>query len=195
LEDVIRTPRLILRPFTLADVEQAFTWFGDAEVTRFTPTGPDRSPERTRERIARYCEHQAAHGFSKWLIQEAASGEAIGDSGLLVLEELGFTTDLGFRLARPYWGHGFATEVAAAWVEAAFDDLGLERLTAFAHVENAASLRVLEKTGFRRHAREVVMGMDSITHLLTAEEYHATRGSAADPRTRTRRTPATEPHS
>lgn len=54
---VIETPRLVMRPFEVADVEQAFLWFGDPQVMRYTPTGPDASIERTGERLARYREH------------------------------------------------------------------------------------------------------------------------------------------
>jgi [ribosomal protein S5]-alanine N-acetyltransferase len=112
-------------------------------------------------------EHQKAHGFSKWLILDRASGVAIGDSGLLVLKDYGWV-DLGFRLAQLYWGKGFATEVASAWVRAGYDVLGLARLGAFAHPENRASIRVLEKLGFNIERRGMVFGMDSIVFSLDA---------------------------
>ena len=70
--------------------------------------------------------------------------------------------DLGFRFAQPYWGKGLATEVASAWVRVAFDGFGLSRLGAFANPENRASIRVLEKLGFKVERRGMVFGMDSI---------------------------------
>src|SRR5881409_784956 len=79
VKELIDTMRLSLRPFTHADVEEAFGWFGDPEVMRFTPTGPDRNQDRMRERLKQYRGHQVRHGFSKWLIQEKSSGKAIGD--------------------------------------------------------------------------------------------------------------------
>jgi ribosomal-protein-alanine N-acetyltransferase len=161
------TPRLVLRPFTLDDTEAAFRWFGDPEVMRFIPSGADRSPEETRQRLARYREHQARHGFSKWIVRERSSGEAVGDSGLLRLEEPE-RIDLGFRLARSCWGRGFATEAARAWVHAAFADFGLARLTAFSHPRNLASRRVLEKVGFRRTGHSRVVGMEAYTYVLEA---------------------------
>jgi len=175
--------RLSLRPFTHADVEEAFGWFGDPEVMRFTPTGPDRNQDQTRERLKQYRGHQVRHGFSKWLIQEKSSGKAIGDSGLLILEEVGPLPDLGFRFAKPYWQRGFATEVAAAWIRVAFDEFGLDRLTAFAHVDNLASLRVLEKVGFRMQKREPVMGMDSFTYVLVRLGLDIVRGEGVRPET------------
>ena len=162
---MLETERLILRPFVAEDALSAFRWFGDADVMRFTPTGPDASVEETARRLAAYQEHQTTHGFSKWLVQERRSGEAIGDSGLLVLPESG-NVDLGFRFLKHFWGLGFATEVATAWTDVAFGQLGLRRLTAFAHPQNLASLRVLEKVGFSRVSSERVMGMEAITFAL-----------------------------
>jgi [ribosomal protein S5]-alanine N-acetyltransferase len=161
----IETDRLILRPFELSDAEAAFGWRGDPVVVCFTPTGPDKSVEETRARLAIYIEHQKAHGFSKWLVLDRDSGVAIGDSGLLVLPGW---IDLGFRFAQPYWGKGLATEVASAWVRAAFDIFHLSRLGAFVHPENVASIRVLEKVGFQVEGRGMVTGMDSIVFSLEA---------------------------
>ena len=163
----LETSRLVLAPFSDDDAAAAFAWLGDPDVMRFIPSGPDASIEATRARLQRYREHQAAHGFSKWIVRLRSTGEAVGDSGLLRLEDSG-AVDLGFRLARPCWGRGFATEVARAWVRAAFADFRLGRLTAFAHTENRASLRVLERVGFRRTGLARVMGMEAFTYVLDA---------------------------
>lgn len=161
----IETTRLILRPFESPDAEAAFGWFGDPFVMRFTPTGPDRSVEQTKARLAHYQEHQIVHGFSKWIMADRNSGRPIGDSGLLVLEDSG-QIDLGFRLVQSVWGRGLATEAASAWVRAAFDQFHLQRLTAFVHPENIASIRVLEKLKFRTERRDTIMGMYSILFSL-----------------------------
>ncbi len=163
----IETARLMLRPFEMSDAEAAFVWFGDPIVMRFTPMGPDKRIEETKAKLRFFMKHQREHGFSKWLISDRASGLAIGDSGLLFLEEYGWI-DLGFRFAQAYWGKGLATEVASAWVRSAFDEFGLSRLGAFVHPENVASIRVLEKVGFHAERREMVMGMDSIVFFLSA---------------------------
>ena len=167
MQNRIETERLILRPFEASDAEAAFGWFGNPIVMRFTPKGPDKSIEETRAKLAFFMQHQKAHSFSKWVILDRASGVAIGDSGLLVLEDYGWV-DLGFRFAQPYWGKGLATEVAFAWLRAAFDEFRLIRLGAFVHPENIASIRVLEKIGFRTERRATVMGMDSIVFSLDA---------------------------
>lgn len=165
----IETSRLILRPFEPTDAEAAFGWFGDPIVMRFTPTGPDASIGQTNARLDEYRKHQIAHGFSKWTIVDRNTGRLIGDSGLLVLQGYGWI-DLGFRLAQPYWGKGLATETASAWVHAAFDELNLDRLTALVHTENAPSIRVLAKLGFRVERQDTIMGMNSILFTLDAKD-------------------------
>ena len=165
----IETSRLILRPFEPTDAEAAFGWFGDPVVMRFTPTGPDASIGQTDARLDKYRKHQIAHAFSKWIIVDRNTGHLIGDSGLLVLQDYGWI-DLGFRLAQPYWGKGLATEVASAWVHAAFKDLNIDRLAAFVHPQNAASIRVLVKLRFRLERRDTIMGMSSILFHLNAKD-------------------------
>jgi [ribosomal protein S5]-alanine N-acetyltransferase len=166
----IETRRLILHPFEPGDAPTAFGWFGDPTVMRFTPTGPDKSVEQTKTRLSEYVKHQRAHGFSKWIILNSASGAAIGDSGLLVLPEYSWV-DLGFRLAQPYWGQGFATEAALAWVGAAFEDFQVPRLGAFVHPENLASIRILERLGFHAERRNTIMGMPSIVYSIDADHH------------------------
>jgi RimJ/RimL family protein N-acetyltransferase len=177
--DLIETERLRLSPFSVDDVEAAFRWFGDPEVMQFVPNGPDSSIDATRRRVESYQQHQVTHGFSEWVIRQSGTAEPIGDSGLLVLEEPE-GTDLGFRLARPYWGCGFATEAASAWIRVAFLDLDLSRLTAFTHPSNVASLRVLRKVGFTPTGARQVMGMDALTFAYDRSQYGAAaeRGEA-----------------
>jgi len=165
----LKTNRLILRPFELADAEAAFGWFGAPVVMRFTPTGPDASIGQTNARLDKYRKHQIAHGFSKWIIVDRNTGRLIGDSGLLVLQDYGWI-DLGFRLAQPYWGKGLATEVGSAWVHAAFKDLNIDRLAALVHPQNTASIRVLVKLRFHLERRDTIMGMSSILFHLNAKD-------------------------
>jgi len=69
--------------------------------------------------------------------------------------------ELGYRLARPWWGRGLATEVASRWIEVAHAWYGFDQVYAFAHPENAPSLHVMKKMGFRYSHREELYGMDA----------------------------------
>lgn len=145
-----------------------FSWFGDPQVMRFTPSGPDKDMKETARRIRTYQRHQSNYGYSKWIIVERTSEQPIGDAGLLFLADYGWI-DFGYRLARPFWGQGLATEAASAWIGKAFGELKLNRLVAIVHPENHASIRVLEKLRFLEKRRDVMRGMSSIVYCLTPE--------------------------
>lgn len=148
------TDRLKLRPYRAADVAAMFRVFGDPEVMRYSMSGADPSVEATQARIRKLMDHQEQFGFSLWVVEDRATGEIFGDCGLKQLEE-GPEIEVGYRLARPYWGRGYATEAAAASVRYGFETLGLARIAAVVEPPNVASLRVLEKVGlkYRRQAR------------------------------------------
>ena len=113
------------------DAEVVFRYRSDPDVMRYIPSGPDRSIEETRKILDRFIKHHEKYGFSKCAAELLETGELIGDAGLLLLEE-GPDFELGYKLAREYWGKGFATECGRAWLEAAFSKFGLERMVAFA---------------------------------------------------------------
>ena len=161
----LETSRLTLRPFEIEDAEVAFRWFGNPLVMRFTPNGPDNGPGQTAERIARYQKHQSMYGYSRWMILDRISREPIGDIGLMHVPEYGWI-DFGYRLAQPFWGKGLATEAASAWLDKAFGELQLDRLVAFSHPNNSASIKVLRKLGFSEERRDTIMGMDSLVFLI-----------------------------
>lgn len=161
MAQVLETPRTLLRPFVLSDAEAAHAWFRDPEVMRYIPMGADATVEDSRARIRRYLDHEAKHGFSKWIILDKASGEAIGDSGFYTLSGEGVWPELGYRLARGWWGRGLATEVAARWLEVAAPWYHFTRVYAFAHPDHIASHHVLEKLGFTTSHRETFYGMEA----------------------------------
>ncbi len=156
---LLETARAQMRPFQLSDAEASHAWFSDPEVMRFIPSGPDQNLGQTQTRIARYMDHQARHGFSKWLIIDKNTQQPIGDSGFYHLPD-GDRVELGYRLARPYWGQNFATEVASKWLEVASHFLNRSTLYAFALPENTASLRVITKLGFQHPHTEVLYGVE-----------------------------------
>ena len=137
---------------------------------RYIASGPDKSIEETRNVLDRFIRHHEKYGFSKWAVELPPTGELIGDSGLLLLEG-GPDFDLGYRLARVYWGNGFATECGQAWIEAAFSKLGLDRVVALAHPENAASIRIMIKLGMTYESPTCVHGMDCVLYSIRREGY------------------------
>ncbi|HEY5971373.1 MAG TPA: GNAT family N-acetyltransferase [Pseudoxanthomonas sp.] len=88
------------------------------------------------------------HGFGLYRVQAKASGETIGLCGLVKRDALD-DVDLGYALLPEFCGYGYAAEAAAAVLAYAHSALGLERVVAITDPANQASIRLLEKLGFR----------------------------------------------
>lgn len=164
MTNVLETPRLTLRPFEAADAATVYPWMTDEEIQRFMPTGRDTNMEQVEARVARYMAHQEKYGYSRWLIFDRATGEAIGDAGILHIAASG-ENELGYRLVKARWGEGLATEVARAWMEYAFNELGLTELIAFSHPDNGASVRVMQKCGFEFLREDTISGMGVVVYV------------------------------
>ncbi len=93
-----------------------------------------------------------SRGWGLWAVERVDDGAFLGFVGLAVPSfEAAFTpcVEIGWRLAREAWGHGYATEAARAVAAHAFDALGLTELVSFTTVGNARSRAVMERLGMR----------------------------------------------
>jgi ribosomal-protein-alanine N-acetyltransferase len=149
---VLESERLLFRSHEAADLEAFCAMEADAEVRRYVGGAPrtrEAAEERFRERTMRPVEGR----LGIWATVLKADGRYVGRCGLY--PKLGGGAKaaadeavLGFYLAREFWGRGLATEAGSAFVDFGFDELKLTRIVAAVQVENAASIRVLEKLGF-----------------------------------------------
>jgi RimJ/RimL family protein N-acetyltransferase len=140
----IRTARLLLRPFQEADTPDLATLLADPEATQHI--GGVRSLEETQVAAIRMAEAFRARGFGTLAVVPQHRATCIGYCGVRPLTQ---TCDLeiAFALAREHWGHGYATEAAAACIEATFSALPIDSIVATVYEANHASRRVLEKLG------------------------------------------------
>jgi RimJ/RimL family protein N-acetyltransferase len=147
------TERLILRPLEATDDHGMFELDSDPEVHRYLGNNPVQDIEQIRQVIQMVRRQYEDNGIGRWAVVEKSSGHFIGWSGLKLVKEVtnGHVNfyDLGYRLIRKYWGHGYATESARAAVIYGFNTLKLEDLYGMADVNNRASRAVLEKCGLR----------------------------------------------
>jgi [ribosomal protein S5]-alanine N-acetyltransferase len=150
------TPRLQLRPFAAEDAAAAHRIYSDPQVMRYVATGPLPDLATTTRLLRDYMTHQRAWGYSFWAVVERASGAVIGDAGLY-RTPIG-EVELGYTLGMAWWGLGYATEAAGAWLDAAFSRLGIPEVVALAEPANSASLRVLEKLGMARDGERMAFG-------------------------------------
>jgi ribosomal-protein-alanine N-acetyltransferase len=167
--DWIETERTRLRPFEETDAEPAHAWLSDPAVMRFIPRGADAALEDTQRRIAWYREHQTRFGFSKRIIVNRETGQAIGDSGLFYMPD-GKRIELGYRLARSHWGMGLATEVGEAWLQWFHRHFPDEPLFADVHADNLPSQRILSKLGFVPSHSELLFEMPMLIYRYAGEQ-------------------------
>lgn len=167
---ILETDRLLLREFVESDAEAFFQLNSDPEVLRFVPDKPLLSVDQARQiLIVHPLADYGKYGFGRGACVLKTTGEQIGFAGLKYLEELG-EVDVAFRLMRPYWGLGLATEAAQASVRLGFTQLGLERIIGLVMPENLASVRVLEKTGLRYTETAMFWGSEFSKYVIDAPE-------------------------
>lgn len=170
------TERLRLRPYRLDDVAAAFTVFGDPDVMRYSTSGPDPNLAATEARVRKLMDHQQSFGFSLWVVEDRATGAVLGDCGLKQLDG-GPEIEVGYRLAKPHWGRGYASEAAEASVRYGFETSALPRIVAVTDHPNAASQHVLRKIGLKYQGPAQYYGREMSYFAVERDEYLA-RGSA-----------------
>ncbi len=146
----IQTQRLLLRQHEPADLPVMAERLNDMDVVRYTLRMPHPYTLEAAQAFFRNTRVSRAAGKSLvWAMTLSDSGEFIGGIGLRIEPEHQ-SAELGYALARPFWGRGYATEAAEAVTRYAFESLNLHRVEASYFSPNTASGRVLEKAGFVR---------------------------------------------
>jgi [ribosomal protein S5]-alanine N-acetyltransferase len=147
--------RVLLRALSLTDAEEMFPFVSDPEVTRFLPWEPAPNVETVhhflQEQVLRRKRGDSL-GFALILRE---TGRMIGSTDLMELKAVKGQAELGYLLARPYWGQGIMTEAATLTAAYAFRALNIGRLCAWADQENTGSRRVMEKLGMHLAGTEV----------------------------------------
>lgn len=146
---IIETERLILRRMRLQDAEDLFAYGSDPEVTRTTTWPTHLSIDDSRAFLTMVLEQYECGEHAGWGIEHRADGKFIGTVGFGSFTQNGYVAELGYVIARPYWGQGLTTEAARAVIRFGFDYLGLHRIQATCLVDNVGSYRVMEKAGMR----------------------------------------------
>jgi RimJ/RimL family protein N-acetyltransferase len=151
--DTVRTARLVMRRWRDEDREPFAVMNRDPEVMRHFPAALDRAASDAGiDRAERRFDEQ---GFGLWALEVADTGEFIGFTGLNPMPD-GVPgaggMEVGWRLARRAWHHGYATEAALAAVEVGFAGVGLDEIWSITAVLNLPSQAVMRRIGMRLHS-------------------------------------------
>ncbi len=148
---VVRAPRLVLRPYAAEDAEEVEPLLDHPEISAGTLSIPHPYPKGGAVTwIAEHPESWRAGRQATWAV--TADGAIVGAISLrLTLAHR--RAELGYWIARPEWGQGYATEAVCAAIGFAFEELGLHRVDAHHLTENPASGTVMRKAGMQHEGR------------------------------------------
>jgi RimJ/RimL family protein N-acetyltransferase len=142
----LRTPRLLLRQWRDEDTKPFAAMSADGALTQYLSRPDD-------DWIARARRHWDEHGFGQFVVELPGECPFIGAIGLdQVRWAVPFApaVEAAWRLARPYWGNGYAVEAARAAIEDGFYRLGIAEIVAFTLVDNRRSRAVMKRLGMTR---------------------------------------------
>jgi RimJ/RimL family protein N-acetyltransferase len=153
----LTTPRLRLRQFAPADHAPYAAMCADREVMRFIGTGAPMSSDDAWRGIAAMLGHWVLLGYGMWAVESRDGGELIGRVGFI--DPPGWPGfELGWLLARPHWGHGYAREAATAALDVAWRTLERERVISLIRPANERSIRLARSLGASEASRIDFMG-------------------------------------
>jgi len=170
----LRTERLVLRMFREDDLDQYALITGDAEVTRYLGDGSTLSRADTWRQMAMILGHWQLKGYGMWAAEEASTGRLVGRIGFFNPEGWpGF--ELGWTLAREFWGRGYATEGARRALEYGFTELDREHVISLIRPANLPSVRVAERLGERLEGGVDLFGNEALVYGISREDWLAAR--------------------
>jgi RimJ/RimL family protein N-acetyltransferase len=147
---MIETQRLILRPWTEADVPEFVRVTNTPSVMQYL--GGVQEPDIFLASCARAQVCQAQNGFCFWLVERRSDGALLGFCGLKIgnMGPIAGEIEIGWRLREDAWGQGYAREAATASLDWAWRNLSCARIVAVTVMENARSWSLMERLGMRR---------------------------------------------
>ena len=147
---ILKTERLNLRPLEAEDAAAIHLMMSDAEVMAFWDSEVIDDPALTLNVVERQLDEAARDEARYWTMQLAADGGFLGLCDLSEIDRRHSRADVGFMVARRYWGGGYTFEAMHAVIGHAAQGLRLKRLQARTHLGNVRSMRLLDRLGFKR---------------------------------------------
>ena len=168
----IETDRLLLRMFTLDDLDDLSRIYADADVMRYL-SGHPLTREESAGWLNYFLKGWESYGFGWWALVLKERNELIGHCGLQFIHVLP-EIEVTYGLAKAYWRMGFASEAARACLRYGFEQLKLDRIYALAEPGNIGSTRVMERVGMKydktEYYKDDLYDGDLVFYLISAKE-------------------------
>jgi len=161
----VETDRLIIRSFSESDIPAYATIVADPRVTKYLADGSPHSPAEAEAYILDCIDRDQATGISRYAVLLKHDESLIGFCGFKKLPDY---TDFGWRYAQQAWGQGYATEAALRVLAYGLEDLKLINLAAGSFTENVASVKIIQKLGFRHVQGDQFYGKATVRYYQQA---------------------------
>jgi len=159
---ILETPRLLLRMWRNEDFATYEKMCADPEIMKYLGGRIFDRLEAWRH-MAFLVGHWELRGYGHWAVEEKESGKFVGRIGFLNPEGWpGF--EVGWALAREFWGKGYATEGARRALDYAFHDLDKDHVISLIHPENKNSIKVAERLGETLEGQTELLGHDVLIY-------------------------------
>ena len=168
----IKTNRLTLRPLTLADVDEMHRLWIDPGVRKYLWDDFVIPREKAQEVVAASVTLFKEMGLGLWAVAFHEQSALIGFCGYWYFHDPP-ELEILYGMAPQHWGNGLATEIARATLQLGFQYLGFGEIVASADAPNAASFRVMEKTGMKFCKRENKDERDTIFYSLSKNDFQS----------------------
>jgi ribosomal-protein-alanine N-acetyltransferase len=145
----LATPRLRLRQFEARDADGLHACFGDADAMRYWNFPACKTKAQTERWVRVLGKTSSPYQYLAWAVAEKRSDRCIGMVNYHHREAHDRRLEVGYMLARSHYGRGLMTEAMRALLAHCFAELGVHRVEATIHPDNAASIRLVERLGFR----------------------------------------------
>ncbi|HEX7077213.1 MAG TPA: GNAT family protein [Candidatus Eisenbacteria bacterium] len=152
-EAVLETERLWLEPLRASHAAEMFDLLSDDLLYRYVPRDPPPSLSALASRFRRLETRTSSDGEESWLnwiARGKASRECVGRVEVTIRRDA--SAYLAYEIAVASWGKGLATEACRRVIQALLSDYGVTKIVAEVDTRNVASIRLLERLGFRRGA-------------------------------------------
>ena len=159
----LTTERLLLRMFRGDDLDAYHQLCSDPEVVRYLGDGKVLSPTDAWRHIAIFLGTWQLRGYGMWAVEDKATGEFIGRVGYLHPE--GWPgVELGWAIARRFWGRGLATEAARRCMDYGYEVFGLTRIISLIQPGNTRSVAVAERLGESLEGMTEIFGRQAMVY-------------------------------
>ena len=146
----IDASRVYLRPLQVADVDALYDIFSDERSMRFWSSPAMTAPKQATDLFVQIKEGFRTRTLFQWGIERKEDRRIIGTTTLFHLDKSNARAEIGYYLGSAYWGQGYMQEALTALLNYAFGEMKLRRIEADVDPRNVASLKAIERLGFKQ---------------------------------------------